>query len=580
MSAPLPTHLTATDDEMTNPVSALAIATLATLGALAPAHAGEAWASTATKVVAPEFAAAIGKDAMKAGETVHVALALHMHDKAGLDAFVDGIASGRTTSRLTSAGFLAHYAPTPAEAEAVASYLRRSGFTGVQVAKNRMLVTATGTVAAAEAAFNTRLGRFEVDGREAYANLTEAQVPAHLGGIVHAVLGLQTISVGHSMKARAAHDTAATGKTKGVAVSHYASDFSTLYDADGLPPATNSTIAIFTLGDVSQTLADLKLYTAMMGYPDVDVRTIQTSEPSSDASGVDEWNMDTQASLGAAGGQVKQMLLYVGTDFSDASIEAEFNAFVADDLAQTFSNSWGGCELVDQATGMEAATDAILEVAIAQGQTVAVSTGDSGSYTCGSAKGAQAYPAVSPWVMAIGGTTVYSRNGKPASYEMETAWSCAGASDCFDWGGTGGGVSRTEPTPSWQRPVTARHGNAKMRAIPDVAFDGDPTSGLLMMYYGSVDTQYPIAGTSLSAPIFAGLWTRIQSAHANTLGFPGMSLYGLHDTDGGVFHDVRSGENGGYATTPGWDPVTGFGSLDTAKFNAFIDANLGAFSRP
>ena len=566
---------------MKHTLSALALGALATLAAQAPAHAGEAWAATATKVVAPELASGVRRDAMKPGETVHVAVALNLHDKAGLDALVAGLAAGRASHRLSSAEFLAHFAPTQAEAQAVAAHLRGAGFTGVQVAKNRMLVTATGTAASAQAAFNTSLSHFDVDGRDAYANTSEAQVPAHLGGIVHAVLGLQTVGARHSMKARARPgNAAAAGKPKGIAVSHYASDFAGLYDADSLPSATNATIAIFTLGDVSQTLADLKLYTAMMGYPDVDVRTIATSEPSSDASGVDEWNMDTQASLGAAGGQVKQMLLYVGTDFSDASVEAEFNAFVADDLAQTFSNSWGGCELVDQATGMEAATDLILEIAIAQGQTFAVSTGDSGSYQCGSAKGAQAYPAVSPWVMAIGGTTVYSRTGKPAAYETETAWSCAGMSDCLDWGGTGGGVSKTEPTPSWQKPVTAKHGNAKMRAIPDVAFDGDPTSGLLLMFYGSVDPQYPIAGTSLSAPIFSGLWTRIQSAHANTLGFPGMALYGLHDTDAGVFHDVRSGGNGGYTTTAGWDPVTGLGSLDTAKFNDFIDANLGAFTHP
>src|SRR5882724_8579135 len=190
------------DDEMKHHLSMLDIGALAAFSTCPPAQAGEAWAATATKVVGPDVIPAVRKYPMKAGEAVHVAVALNIHDKAGLDAHVAGLLSGRTRHHLTSAEFLSHHAPSRAEAQAVADHLRQSGFTTVQVAKNRMLVTADGTATSVESAFDTALSHFDVEGRDAYANTSEAQVPAHLGGVVRAVLGLQTVSIGHSMHRR------------------------------------------------------------------------------------------------------------------------------------------------------------------------------------------------------------------------------------------------------------------------------------------------------------------------------------------------------------------------------------------
>jgi len=561
----------------------LSLLALGAAAALAlPAQAAQGWAATATKVVGNDIIPAVQKAPMRDGEKLRVAIALKIHDKAGLDAHVAALAAGHTRHHLTTEEVLARHAPSAAEAEAVAAYLRASGFTDVKIAKNRMVVTAAGTAKAARAAFNTELAHFDVDGRDAYANTTEAQVPAHLAGIVNAVLGLQTVSIGHTHHVRGHLDavTAAKGTPVkgGVAFVHEAPDFSTLYGADSLPPATNATIAIFTFGDVSQTIADLNAFTDSYGWPRVDLEAIQTSEPTSDTSGLVEWNMDTQASLAAAGGQVKKMLLYVGSDFSDESILAEFNAFVADNRAQVFNNSWGGCELANQASGLGAAADPILELAIAQGQTFSVSTGDSGSYACGTAKGGQEWPASAAWVMAIGGTTVYNKPGVPGKYVREETWGCANATDCFNAGGTGGGTSTTVPEPSWQKAVVPKGPGARGRNLPDVAFDADWVSGIDIMFFGTYDPFQPIGGTSLSAPIFSGLWARLQSLHDNKLMFPAMSIWGLYGaSEAAAFHDVTVGTNGGWKALPGYDGTTGFGSFDAAKFNAFIDANPGSF---
>ncbi len=556
---------------MKTKLSALPAGALAAILACTSAHAAGSWVTTST--LRHENPAAVMKEAMMPGESVHVALSLQIHDKAGLDAVVAGLAAGRSTHRVTPAEFLSHYAPTVAEAASVATYLRQSGFTRVQVARNRMLVTADGTAATARKAFNADLRHFAIDGRDAYANVADAQVPAHLGGLVGAVLGLQTVSQAHSMMKRpsAAGAAAVTGQR----LTHDASDFSTLYGADSLPPAADSTIAIVAVGSLYLTLNDLASYATMKGYPAVDAQVILPAGPADNYYDWEEWSMDSQASLGAAGGQVKQMLFYDVPDYSDASLSAAFNAAVADNRAQTISVSIGECELYAQASGFQAASDLTFEIAIAQGQTFAFATGDSGSWQCGKEFNGSTYPAVSPWVMAVGGTTLITENDL-VTYVNEKTWSCRNREECVIAGGTGGGKSVTEKIPSWQiGVVVGRKGDIKMRSIPDVAFDADPYTGLNLWDHGAVDG--PIGGTSLATPIFAGLWARIQSAHANSLGFPGMGLYGLHETDAGVFHDVTFGKNGGYRATPGWDAVTGFGSFDAARLSAFIDANPGAF---
>ena len=547
-------------------IPALAASALAAAMACAPAHAADAWVATKTLAAAPAAAA----QALEPSAVVRVAVALQPRDKAGLDAFVADRLAGRTSAPLTSAQFLARYAPSASDAQAVVAHLRQAGFRNVQLAKNRMLVTAEGNAAAAAAAFHADLRRFDVDGRAAYANVTDAQVPASLGRVVGSVLGLQTVNQAHSMMKRAAAGTDAVGQR----LTHDAEDFSTLYGADSLPPAADATIAIVTVGNLYATLNDFASFVTMKGWPAVDTEVVQPAGDAPDYYDVEEWNMDSQASLGAAGGQVKQMLFYDVPDYSDASLQAAWNAAVADNRAQTVSTSIGECEQYATLTGLMAAADTTFEIAIAQGQTFAFASGDSGSWACNEIRNGVTYPASSPWVIAVGGTTLITGNDLK-TYVDEKAWSCADRISCLALGGSGGGMSVAEKVPSWQAGIVGPKGKGKTRNIPDVAFDGNQATGLNLFLEGHVDG--PIGGTSLSTPIFAGLWARIQSAHGNTLGFPGMGFYGMHDSLAGVFHDVVSGSNDGFNARKGWDDVTGFGSFDAAKLSAFIDGNPDAF---
>ena len=200
-----------------------------------------------------------------------------------------------------------------------------------------------------------------------------------------------------------------------------------------------------------------------------------------------------------------------------------------------------------------------------------VSSGDSGAYECGATAGkAQSYPAVSPYVMAIGGTTLSSSGG---TWQSETVWSCSSASTCqqSSSGGAGGGPSLTENAPSWQTAAGVL-GTSTKRGVPDISFDASPNSGALVLINGS---QTQIGGTSLAAPLWAGFWTRIQAAHGNSLAFPASAIYSGAAANPGWFHDVTSG-NQGYAAATGWDYASGYGSVQIAA----LSASLGSTPPP
>ena len=535
-------------------LGALAVAAAATCGAAR----AEGWA--ATRTLKHDTTGATAGAMMQPGEAVRVYVALNVRDKAGLDALTNALAAGTTTRHLSGAEFMARHAPTQAQVDAVVAHLRNAGFDGIEVAKNHMLVMASGTAAAVKAAFNTELRHFAVDGRDAYANTSDAQVPAHLAGIVGSVLGLQNVHRSHIMAHRF------EGTSTQDKVGHQPTDFPVLYDASGLPSATNSTIGIISEGDISASLTDLSNFAAFAGYPNPTTRSIIADMPGTDTSGDIEWDIDSQSSLSMAGGTVKSVNFYVASTLDDGPLVAAYNAAVTDNTAQAVNVSIGECEINAKNSGHEAAADAEFQIGMAQGQVFTVASGDSGSYQCGSKLGGGSFPAVSPYVIAVGGTSLVTTGA--TTYVSETLWGCSGLIGCELGGGEGGGPSKTEPAPAWQI-ASGVLGSGTMRGEPDISFDADPATGMLV-HYGNTQPQY--GGTSLAAPIFAGAWVRLQSQNNNSLGYPAAQLYqvGVTPTGAKFLHDITSGSNGGYACGPGWDNASGFGSIDVGKLARLI----------
>jgi len=310
--------------------------------------------------------------------------------------------------------------------------------------------------------------------------------------------------------------------------------------------------------------------------------------PSTDNSGLDEWDLDTQISSGIAQ-KVKHLYVYDTTSLSDSDTSLEFNRWVTKDKAEVGNSSFGEPEALAYADGAMQLDDQIFNEAAGQGQTMFASTGDSGSgcpvlLNTGLPVGGTpqvCYPAASPYVVAVGGTTLDTNaNGsEPGTYYGEHVWV-----------GTGGGYSAFETAPYWQTNGICA-GCTAGRGAADISMCAD-NNGCPMYVFVS-GTPEGVGGTSLSSPMSMGIWARLQTYFKNKLGFAAPVYYGVYgyyepcpsgstacvpagepgddtaatppDTTApiGGFHDILYGSNGiPSSAAPGWDEPTGLGSVD------------------
>ena len=517
--------------------------------AAAPAQA--AWVATATHAHALAATTSLGNLA-EPGMPVHIAVALKVQNRAALDAFIADAhnpASPMFHARLQPRDVVSTFAPSAAQVQAVVEHLRRAGFTHISVAPNHLLVSADGTAAGAQAAFGTRLVRTQdAQGHAAYANLDDARVPAALGGTVLSVIGLQTVSHAHTMIQPASKTSGKPGSgggTSGSIVGHNPTTFPTIYNVGSTPNASTVTVGIISDGNMTQPLKDLGSFTSANGLPAVNTQVVVVGAAGTDTGGTPEWDLDSQDIVGMSGG-VAKLIFYTATSLSNSALTAAYNRAVSDNTARVINVSLGECETSAYQDGSMAADDQIFALGVAQGQTFSISTGDSGSNECSSSPRGKtpSYPASSPYVIAVSGTTLGT--GAANSWAGETLWSKSG-----------GSPSTLEPKPSWQTKGDS------MRDVADVAFDGDPNSGAVIIVNGS-NAQY--GGTSLSAPLFAGVWARMLAGHAS-LGFAGPHLYAVPSS---VYHDITSGSNGAETATAGWDYASGFGSTIVTNLNSSL----------
>ena len=542
--------MSATRFGLSGPAVALAIG-IAALSCGATAQA--AWHDTGSKAHVLENAVELG--ALPASRTLHLAIGLKLQNEAALDEFLlrQHTAGFRDYgSTVSSEEFSASYAATPRQAQTVASYLSRAGFENVSIAENRMLITADARPAQVEAAFNTRLAQYRLGNRQVFANKADVQIPDALDGLVSAVLGLQDADVAHTMIEYP------TATTQASTAGHDPVDFATIYDAVSVASGATTNIGIVSDGNLTQTVADLRTFESQNNLLPVTLVFRPSEVNGTDTSGLDEWDLDSQSSTGIAG-TVKNIYFYNAASLNDADLSTAYNLAVSDNLVKAVNVSLGICEKSSNSSGEITTDDAIFKAAVAKGITFFVSSGDGGAKTgCSGHTGLTkqvSYPASSPYVVAVGGTTL-STNG--TAWAGETAWS-----------GSGGGVSVYETAPSWQQSVT---GSTK-REVPDVAMDADPNSGALVIVSGS-STQ--IGGTSLAAPLSTGTWARVESSHSGSLGFAAPLIYAAVGKTPVPYHDVTSGSNGsgllggGYSAKVGYDEVTGWGTFNVANFNAVV----------
>jgi pseudomonalisin len=492
--------------------------------------------------------------ALAFSQPMHIVMSLKLRNQAQLQAYL----AKPGHKPLSAAQFNAQYAPTQAQAQAVADYLTKAGFSKVTIAPNRMLVEGYGRADTAQAAFNTSFVRVHThDGRDAYANASDVKIPASLQDSVLEVLGVQNVHVAHTFAHRINPNAVHTDDI-GTAVAHNPTDFNAIYGGSSLSPATSIAVGVITEGSMSNVESDLQQFASNNNLATINVQVVGSG--SSDTSGDDEWDLDTQDIVGMTGG-VSKLVLYDAASLDDSDLTSDYNAVISANAVPVINVSLGECE-TDAPTSTD---DQIFEQAESQGQTFSVSAGDSGADECGTGGTTPSYPASSPYVVAVGGTELYTDN--TTTWANETVWNNLSEGE----GATGGSPSTIEPIPSWQQGV-GQNGSSQYRGVPDVAFDASPDTGSLVIVDGQANQQ--IGGTSLASPLFVGSWALILQADGN-LGFAAPLLYqdaaSNYSTD---FHDVTSGNNDGETAAAGWDYTTGWGSLAVSN----VAANLASGS--
>jgi subtilase family serine protease len=295
------------------------------------------------------------------------------------------------------------------------------------------------------------------------------------------------------------------------------------------------TIAVVSAFDAPTMEGDLGVFDRQFGLPACTAgngcfkkldQNGGTSFPATDPSWVFETHLDVEWAHAIAPG-AKILLVEATTNAFDNMITAEDTAKVR---AGYVSNSWDSPE-----AGVEGAIEHHFSPAEAPGVSFFFASGDF-------AAPAQLYPAASPQVVAVGGTTLQLNHDGRFLGEI-------------GWSNSGGGCSPFLNASAVQAafPGYAAKGCAGKRATPDVSLDADPHTGV-SVYNSQPDENnligwFVVGGTSVSTPMVAA-----RAAITGQL-IDQAAIYG-HSI---VFRDILQGNNG-FPCTPGYDLVTGRGS--------------------
>ena len=299
----------------------------------------------------------------------------------------------------------------------------------------------------------------------------------------------------------------------------------------------SDTIVLVGAYDDATIEADLADFDAQFGLPACTTKNgcftkhKMSSTEKSDSGWALETTLDVEWAHAIAP-SAKILLVEATTPSGDNLLKAIDYAASRADVA-AISMSWGGAEFPEETT-----LDS--HFVSKSGAIFFASSGDNGS--------GASWPAASPNVVGVGGTTLsLSASG---SFQNETAWS-----------GSGGGVSAYEKEPVFQKNYSIPKAGG-MRAIPDVAYDADPSTGFPIVRGGVWRT---VGGTSAGAPQWAAI--AALGSGASDANFYKDKSSALPSQ---FFYDIKSGTNGdcGYfcAARSHYDYVTGLGSPRTANF--------------
>jgi hypothetical protein len=562
------------------------------------------------------------------GQQMQVVVPLQ-HDDAAIatyEASLNNPSSASYQQWLTPAAFQAKFDAPAANVATVRNFVTRDGLELYNADNLGDLTLASGTATQVERTFGVALHNFATaDGTPFYANVNAPLVPSGIG--VVGVLGLQNLV---QMKNPKAQPGPGNPEPQGQCVPVAGActgllgptDLWSVYDQPSTDFGNGQSIGIIGEGQTADVIAALREFEKTRNLPVVPVQVYWTDPaPKTDDSGRVEWELDTQASTGMAP-DVSQLRLYFGSDLSVGGLATSIQSWASDPNGPNQVNaSIGICEdnpAVDGLLGpAQTASGFALAQAAIEGRAFFAATGDTGA---GCAIGATAvngvtygpvesgaYPASDPNATGVGGTVLYT-NGAATNPQRV---------DEHAWDHGGGTASHFIAQPAYQNGITALAANLCVsqpdgtpyapgtlcRGTADVsALSGDATvivdgvGGLQADGYDMTDydpstntyaDHFAEGGTSLSSPLWAGMWARVNAAHQNAqrkpapLGNANAVLYGIAAGPAGpsAFFDVTEGANP-LPATPGWDFPTGLGTPVLANIiKAADNGNTKALSK-
>jgi len=515
-------------------------------------------------------------------------------DLAGAATFADSVVTPGSPAfhhYLSPDAYTARFGPSAGRAAAVTAWLTAQGLAQVHGDSGRDYVSATGPVSRIQSAFGVRVNRYRVmraDGEPTViqSNDRDVSMPASLAPDVLGVTGLDTAPPVTALTGPAAapgplEPTATTtpacsrywaqytksfhpayrGLAKGsLPVCGYsAGQIRAAYGATTTATGKGQTVALTESEAPTAMLATLKDYAKanhLAAPKPAQFRELQTaaggtcgaSSPGAAQADFysDEAEMDSEAVYAMAPSAAQLMVVGAGCNENQSLLDAVLSVLAGNGArpsANIVSNSWQ-----IPVGAVPAQTVHALDLrAAAEGVGMYFAAGDTPDVNVTGSD---------PYATAVGGTTlgIGARNNRV----FETGWSDDYATlDAGTWSdvgvssGSGGGTSDVWRQPAYQKGVVpasmsrVRVGKRIVtgRAVPDIAADGDPDSGILTGYIASGTDARPgpyqtevNAGTSLATPLIAGLVADAQQGQKAAFGFINPLIYRLAGTP--AFHDV------------------------------------------
>jgi subtilase family serine protease len=528
---------------------------------------------------------------------------LGWHGQADLDTTLAGLYDPSSPSYrrwLTPGQFHARFSPPASDVAAVRAWLSSEGFGIVGVPQNRLFVTAEGSVAQVEQAFDVHENMYRVDGSVLRAPNHDPVVPAAVAPHITAITGLD----GAMTLAHPNVDTPPpppAGTTVGPCSSYWAqrtsSAFANPYGSGPLPwiicgyqpsqidsaygidrlhaaglDGRGQTIAItgaFFSPTIRQDVAHFShRYRLDRGFhhhhgsAGFDYREIAAPgtkrfprNPAETQSWYIEQALDVEWAHAVA---PRARIVYVGAANDARGLDLALNYAVDHHVADVISNSWGLPEAY-VSRGEIMALNSVFQQAAAQGTGVYFASGDDGDNRNVVGSRSAGFPDSSPWVTSVGGTSLAI--GSHGQYLWEAGWGTTSVDWTHDhWQpaapgpflyGSGGGASHVFAMPGYQAaevPQADAMWNGRLRRVePDLSLVADPQTGVTFSqtyvtasgHRRIIDSW--IGGTSLSAPLLSGI-IALAAQHAGMPhGFINPTLYLMHGTGG--LRDVTGGHD-------------------------------------